>query len=126
MPVTVIDVTDLEDPVLAFRGVKPKTDPPEPWEAIFVLARAVPRGALTDLMAALQAAPTGTGIVYNRIKLESLVEALLLDDEDRQRWADLMSDPTRQIPATKFAEGIQEMFEGVFELPFRLSSTSPG
>lgn len=118
-----LDLSDDEPSYFELKGVNPKTR--EPWEERFVIAAAIPQSAITPIYGAIGATADGT-LTYNVYAQRGLMRSLLVDDEDRSRWDDLMADPARQVRASDFATLVQSVLADLLDIPFGLQSSSSG
>lgn len=116
-----IDLSDDVPSYAEFSGLHPKTR--EPWAESFVLAAAIPQTAIEPIYGAIGATADGR-LTYNVYAMRGLMRSLLVDDEDRARWDDLMADPARQIPAADFALEVQSVMADLLDVPFGLRSSS--
>jgi hypothetical protein len=95
----------------------------EKWEETFVATRDVPPGVLFDLANLISQpdAADNRQVIYSVAAVNRFMSDVLVDDDNRRRWAALMADRKRMIPAETAVGVVQYLAEELTGRP-----TGPG
>jgi hypothetical protein len=97
------------------------------WTETFVATRDVPPGVLFDL-ADLISKPDSTDqqqAIYSIAAVNRFMNDVLIDDDNRRRWHDLMGDRKKMLPAETAVGIVQYLAEQLTGRPTGPASTSP-
>lgn len=83
----------------------------------FRARRVMPPGALLDLATLLVVDPKTGERSYNVPAIQNFMMTVLLNDDERQRWNDLIRDNTRAIEITQLAEIVAFLAEEITNRP---------